>query len=112
MYARIARFEGGTASAIEEETQKIHGDLKAAQRGETGGYMPELNSLVSRVEVFADRGEGRVAVIVYCDTEDQLHEADRVLAAMSPQNPDWGHRVSSDTYEVIADESAQVRSAA
>ncbi len=112
MFARIARFEGGSAAEIDTETRDMRKDIEAFRRGEQGSFAPELRDVVSRIEVLADRANGKAAVIVYCETEDKLHEADRIMNAMSPRNADWGHRVSVDTYEVTLDEPTSIRSAA
>lgn len=109
MFARIARFEGGSAGEIDAETQEMRKDIEAFRRGEQGSYAPDLRDVVSRVEVLADRTSGKVAVIVYCETEAKLREADRILNAMSPRNADWGGRASADTYEVVLDETTSVR---
>jgi len=109
MFARIARFEGGKGGDIEAETRDMRKDIEAFRRGEEGTYMPELSRLVSRLEIFADRQSGSVAAIVYCETEEQLREADRILDSMSPRNADWGQRVSVDTYEVVLDETTALR---
>ena len=109
MFARIARFEGGRGTDIDAETTDMRKDLEAFRRGEKGTYMPELSRLVSRLEILADRRSGTVAAIVYCETEEQLREADRILDSMAPRNTDWGKRVSVDTYEVVLDETTALR---
>jgi hypothetical protein len=104
MYVRVARFEGGTATEIDAEGARIRGDLEASGRGEAGSEIPsELARVASRVEMLVDRERGSVAVCVYCDTQEKLREADRVLNSMSPTMPGWGRRVSVDTYEVAFD---------
>ncbi len=108
MFARIARFEGGRGTGIDAETKDMRKDIEAFRRGEEGASMPDLSRLVSRLEIFADRQKGTVAAIVYCETEEQLREADRIMDSMSPQNADWGKRVSVDTYEVLLDETTAV----
>ncbi|HJW76098.1 MAG TPA: hypothetical protein VJ787_10580 [Thermoleophilia bacterium] len=109
MYARVARFEGGKAAGIESESAKIRKEIEAFRRGEKGSYAPELGRYVSRFEVLADRKDGRVAFVVYCETESDLREVDRIMDSMSPSNPDWGKRVSVETYEVFLDESTSLR---
>jgi hypothetical protein len=109
VFARIARFEGGRGTDIDAETKDMRKDIEAFRRGEEGTSMPDLSRLVSRLEIFADRQKGTVAAIVYCETEEQLREADRVLDSMSPRNADWGKRVSVDTYEVLLDETTAGR---
>jgi hypothetical protein len=112
VFARIARFQGGSGTDIEAETKDMRKDIEAFRRGEEGTYMPELSRVVSRLEILADRQKGTVAAIVYCETEAQLREADRILDSMSPRNADWGKRVSVDTYEVVLDEVTSVRQVA
>jgi hypothetical protein len=109
MYARIARFEGGSGADVDAEVRDMRKDIEAYRRGETGTYAPDLTRLVNRLEVFADKPSGKVAVVVYCESEDQLRQADRLLDSMSPRNADWGKRVSVDTYEVVLDELTSVR---
>jgi hypothetical protein len=111
MFARIARFEGG--SDIDTDISEMSGDVEALKRGETGGYMPEeLQGLVRKVEVLADRQTGRSAVIIYFDSEADLREGDRILDGMSPRSSGWGRRVSADTYEVIVGGERSPRAAA
>jgi len=111
MFARIARFEGG--SDIDTDIREMSGDIEALERGETGGYMPEeLQYLVRKVEVLADRQNGRSAVIIYFDSESDLREGDRILDGMSPKSSGWGRRVSADTYEVIVAGERNLQSAA
>lgn len=113
MYARIARFEGGSGSAIDEEIDRIHQEIRSGSREQTGGYLPdELRRRVSRIETLVDRQKGSVALIVYCETEADIREADRILDSMSPRNTEWGRRVSSDIYEVSLDQSMELPRAA
>jgi hypothetical protein len=113
MYVRIARFEGGTAAEIDAEGARIRGDLEAAKRGEAGSKVPsELVLVASRVAMLIDSEHGRVALCIYCDTQEKLHEADRILNDMSPATPGWGRRVSVDTYEVSFDEVVSLPKAA
>jgi hypothetical protein len=105
MYVRVARFEGGTATEIDAEGARIRSDLEASRRGEASSEIPsELARVASRFEMLVDRKRGSVAVCVYCDTQEKLREADRILKSMSPAMPGWGRRVSVDTYEVAFDE--------
>ena len=113
MYVRIARFEGGTVSEIDAEGQRIRRDVDEFRRGQDGTEMPpELSLVVERIEMAVDREHGKVAVSVYCSTEEQLREADRILSEMSPTSPGWGKRVSVDTYQVEFDEVLSLPKAA
>ena len=113
MYVRIARFEGGNATQIEEEGGRIRRGLDAARRGESGSDVPsELALLASRLEMVVDRARGTTAVLVYAETEDQVREIDRIMNAMSPSSDGWGKRVSSEVYEVFVDEAPGIAKAA
>ncbi len=113
MYVRVARFEGGTVADIDAEGAKMRRDIEASKRGQAGSEIPsELVGVASRVEMLIDRKHGSVAVCVYCDTQEKLREADRILNSMSPPMPGWGKRVSVDTYEVAFDEAVSLPKAA
>ena len=106
MYVRIARFEGGTADDIVSEAEEIRRGIAATGRGENDQYFPgELTDRVGRLELMVDRGQGSVAVLIYCDSEADAREVDRIMDGMSPQRGGWGKRVSSDLYEVVLDEA-------
>ncbi len=114
MYVRIARFEGGSAADIEAEGARILRDIEAVRRGETAeSEMPsELTRLISRIEFSVDRERGASAVCVYCETEEQAREVDRIMNGMSPTSDRWGKRVSADVYEVKFDEATKLSRAA
>lgn len=112
MYVRIARFEGGDMGEIEAEGALLRDGIAALKRGETTKEIPpRLAEVASRVEMLVDRRRGSVAVCVYYENEDQVHEADSILSAMSPTNKGWGERVSADIYEVALDEPMGARRA-
>jgi hypothetical protein len=113
MYARIARFEGGTVGDIIGEADEARADLDAVKRGKGNMYFPkELTDRVSRMEMLVDRQQSSVAIILYCESEANVREVDRIMDGMSPQREGWGRRVSSDVYEVVLDEALGVRRAA
>jgi hypothetical protein len=106
MYVRIARFEGGDLDEIEAEGALMKEGIAALKRGEsTRELPPRLAAVTSRVEMLYDRHNGNVAVCVYCETRDQVLEADGILESMTPANKGWGTRVSAEIYEVAMDES-------
>jgi hypothetical protein len=110
MYVRIARFEGGSVDDIVAEAEEIRRGVVAAVRGEKNEYFPkELTDRISHLEMAVDRGRGSVAVLLYCDSQADAREVDRIMDAMSPQRGGWGTRVSSDLYEVVVDEATAVR---
>jgi len=105
MYVRIARFEGGDMDEIEAEGALMKEGIEALKRGEkTRELPPRLAEVTSRVEMLYDRHNGNVAVCVYCNSRDEVLEADRILSTMTPTNKGWGTRVSADIYEVAMDE--------
>jgi hypothetical protein len=109
MYVRISRFEGGDIDEIEAEGALLRDGIAALRRGETTHELPpRLAEVTRRVEMLVDRHNGHVAVCVYCDTADDVHEADRILSAMTPSNKGWGERVSAEIYEVALDEHTGV----
>jgi len=105
MFARIARFEGGSPEVIERETERMRRDIAAAQTGgATDPTMLALSRVVDRVVMLVDHDSAAGAMIVYCDSEEKLREADRILDSMSPQSGE-GHRISRELFEVVLDES-------
>ena len=105
MYVRIARFEGGDMDEIEAEGALMRDGIAALKRGEsTHELPPRLAEVTSRVEMLYDRHNGNVAVCVYCESREQVLEADRIFESMTPTNKGWGTRVSADIYEVALDE--------
>jgi hypothetical protein len=106
MYARIARFEGGTIDAIVAEAGDVRRGFVAAGGGEKSQYFPkELTDRVGRMEMLVDRERGSIAILLYCDSLADVREVDRIMDGMAPQREGWGKRVSSDVYEVVADEA-------
>ena len=106
MYVRIARFEGGTADDIVAEADEVRRDIVAVRRGEKGQYFAkELTDRVGRLEILVDREQGSVTILVYCDSQADAREVERIMDGMSPQRQGWGKRVSSEVYEVVLDEA-------
>jgi len=106
MYVRIARFEGGSADDIVAEAEDIRRGVAAAGRGENNQSFPkELTDLVARMEMLVDRGQGSAVILLYCESQADAREVDRIMDGMSPQREGWGKRVSSDVYELVLDEA-------
>lgn len=113
MYVRIARFEGGTTTQIEEEGARIRQDLGPVTGDAKTGEVPrELALLATRIEMLVDRERGAVAMLVYAEDEKSIKEIDRIMNEMSPSSSGWGKRVSVDLYEVFLDEAPEVAQAA
>jgi hypothetical protein len=113
MFVRTARFEGGRIDDILAETNDIRADIEALNLGESSDRLPkELTDHIRRMEMFVDRQRGSVELLLYCDTEADAREIDRIMSGISPQRPGWGTRVWADVYEVLVDESVGRRLAA
>ncbi len=89
MFARVATFEGGDSSRVEETV---------AQMSEGG--RPEGVPATGYLFLF-DRGSGKSLGIALFETEDDLKTGSAALDAMSPPVAGAiGRRVSVETYEV------------
>jgi hypothetical protein len=104
MFARIARFEGGSPDVIDREVDRLRRDIEAARAGNADTVTARLSSVVDRVVMLVDRENAAATTIVFCETEDKLREADRILDSMSPATGE-GRRVSRDLFEVAIDDS-------
>jgi hypothetical protein len=93
MYARVAKWEGGSADAIRESISRIE---QESQSGPPEG-VPSTG-----FTFLADPDAGRVLAIGLFETMDDLRQGDATLNEMSPP-VDMGNRVSVETYEVAAD---------
>lgn len=104
MYARIARFEGGTPEVVERQVELLRRDVAAARDGtSTNPSTIALSGVVERVLMLVDRENAAATTIVFCDTRKDLLEADRILREMPA--PGQSGRTSVDMYEVAVDES-------
>jgi hypothetical protein len=93
MYARVAKWDGGSADAIRESIAQIKRD---SQSGPPEG-VPSTG-----FTFLADTDNGRVIAIALFETLDDLRQGDAKLNEMSPPTS-MGQRVSVETYEVAAD---------
>ena len=91
MYARVTRFEGGTAEA-----------LQAAAKQVTSSSDPPPGVPAQGFTMLIDTESGRSIGIVLFATEEDYATGDAALEAMTPSD-DGGHRVSVEKYEVGAD---------
>ena len=60
---------------------------------------------IKRMVVLADPQSGTSVSIAFCETEDDLRSADRMLNAMSPPGDSPSGRVGVDLLEVMIDET-------
>ena len=109
MYARIARFEGGSPETIQRETERLRHDLAAVRAGQaTEPLLAALSRVVDRVLMLVDRENATTTTIIFCETREKLLEADRLPQEMSPQGG-YGRRASRDLLEVAVDESPRAQ---
>jgi len=92
-YARVVKWEGGSADAIRESIQRIQQD---AQSGPPEG-VPSTG-----ITFLADPDAGRVIAVGLFETMDDLRRGHETLEQMSPP-VSMGERVFVETYEVAAD---------
>ncbi|MBA3433668.1 MAG: hypothetical protein H0U08_06205 [Actinobacteria bacterium] len=108
MHARIARFEGGDASRIDEQIAEMRSQITETRSGGLPDNAPEeLRTLVDTVSRFVhlvDRKTGASVGISFCETEEEMRRADDAMNAMSPDQG-GGRRTSVEIYEVALDES-------
>jgi hypothetical protein len=91
MYARVVRFSGADADAIEANVVAISANPEHA-RGVTA----------TRFLFLTDKANGTVVAISFHQTEEAMRAADAVLTEMSPDQP-MGTRESVDMTEVALD---------
>ena len=108
MYARVARFEGGDPSRIDEQVTEMKEQMAAARSGNLPAAAPEqvrtLMDTVTRFLELVDRSSGASLGIAFCETEEDVQRAHAALNEMSP--PEGGpKRTSVDILEVVLDEN-------
>jgi hypothetical protein len=92
MYARVARWEGGTAEALRASVEQI--------KGETG---PPPGVPATGFTMLIDTDSGTSIAIGLFETEEDMRKGDETLNGMNPSGPDVGKRMSVEFYEVGAD---------
>jgi len=91
MYARVVRWEGGSAEGIDSSIEGIRAD---ADKGPPEG-VPAKGLLVLR-----DPEGGKVMAISLFETEEDYREGDETLNSMSPPGEGFGSRSAVEKYEV------------
>ena len=119
MYARLTRFEGADPSALEQDLEEMRKQMHTGMTDESINAMAEqvkgrferaqvesaLKS-IKRVLMLADREKGSSAMLVFCDTEDDVRRVDELFDQMSPGD-EGGKRQSVDIYEVAIENEPQ-----
>jgi hypothetical protein len=91
MYARVARWEGASAEALDQAAAGIR------ENAESG---PPEGLPAKRLLLLQDKEGGRSMAITLFETEDDYREGNATLDSMSPPGDGMGQRVSVDKYEV------------
>jgi hypothetical protein len=91
VYARVVRFTGADAEAIEANLAAISANPEPPEGVTATGFM-----------FLTDKANGTVVAISLHETEDDMRAADAVLNEMSPDQP-MGTRASVDMTEVALD---------
>jgi hypothetical protein len=93
MYARVAKWEGGSAESIQQSISRIQADAESG---------PPEGVPARGFTMLVDRDGGRVLAISLFETEADLRQGHETLNAMSPP-VDMGTRATVETYEVAFD---------
>jgi hypothetical protein len=91
MYARVVRFTGAEAVAVDAEVAAISANPE-----------PPEGVTASRFIFLTDKANGTMIAISFHETEEDMRAADAVLNEMSPDQP-MGTRDSVDLTEVALD---------
>jgi hypothetical protein len=91
MYARVARWEGASAEALDQVAAGIREDAESG---------PPENLPAKRMLLLQDRENGRSIAITLFETEGDYRQGDETLNSMSPPGDGMGQRVGVDKYEV------------
>ena len=116
MFARVTRFEGSDPAVLERETEGMRTEMERGLTEESIDQMAEqvkgrferdevarLLGAIKRTIVLADEEKGSSAMVVFCDTEEDVRRIDELFDAMSP-GEGGGKRQSADIYEVAIDQ--------
>ena len=116
MYARLTRFEGSDPATLQREIDGMRAQMETGMTDEGIDQMAEqvkgrferdevgrLLKSIKRTLVLTDTEKGSSAMVVFCDTEEDVRGVDALFDAMSP-GEGGGKRQSADIYEVAIDE--------
>ncbi len=84
-----------TDEATDQMAEQVKGQFERDE-------VARLLRSIKRTMVLADSEQGRSAMILFCDTEEDARGVDRLFDAMSP-GEGGGKRQSADVYEVAID---------
>jgi hypothetical protein len=93
MFARVARWEGADAEALEASAAGIRAD--ADGRGGPPPGVPAKEFLLLH-----DTAAGKVIAITMFESEDDYVQGDETLNSMSPPGGGMGERIAVEKYEL------------
>jgi hypothetical protein len=94
MYARVAKWEGGTGDALRQSVERINGDA---------GSGPPPGVPAKGLLMLIDPDSGASMAIALFETEEDMRTGDATLNTMNPGGDDVGQRISVEMYEVGVD---------
>ena len=116
MYSRVTRFEGSDPTTLKQEIEEMRTQMEGGLTDESIDQMAEqvqgrferdeverLLKSIKRTLVLTDSGKGSSAMVVFCDTAEDVRGVDALFDAMSP-GEGGGKRQSVDIYEVSIDQ--------
>lgn len=116
MYARLTRFEGSDPAVLKQELKGMRQQMESGLADEAIDQIADqvkgqfdrdeiarLLKSIKRTLVLADAEKGSSAMVLFCDTEADIRDVDRLFDAMSP-GEGGGRRQSADIYEVAIDQ--------
>jgi hypothetical protein len=97
MYARVARWEGASAEALDQVAAGIREDAESG---------PPEGLPAKRLLLLQDKEGGRSIAITLFESEEDYRQGDATLNSMSPPGDGMGQRVGVDKYEVAIEMEA------
>jgi hypothetical protein len=94
MYARVGRWEGASAEALDRVAAGIREDADSG---------PPEGVPAKRFLLLQDKESGRSMAITLFETEDDYRQGDETLNSMSPPGDGMGQRLGVDKYEVAVE---------
>jgi hypothetical protein len=96
VFVRIARFEGGDTSKVDETISNVRSMM------DEGSTPPGLEN-ARRSMMLVDRQNAVGLGLTFFDTEDDMRRGDEALNQMTPPGDMTGRRTSVEMYEVAID---------
>jgi hypothetical protein len=93
MLARVARWEGGDAAALESSAAEIRSQAEAGEGPPPG--VPAKGFLLLQ-----DPAAGKAMAVMLFENEDDYRQGNQTLDEMSPPGEGMGQRVSVEKFEV------------